>query len=196
MTNSPHQPDAEDRRRAAEQVANWLEAHGDAVFAYARRRVENEQAAEELVQETFVAALQNFHQFAGRSAPQTWLIAILRNKLIVHYRQRARSRQRSLDDEFGQVFDERGVWKIPVERWPVDPGETLNQQEFWRVFDDCLAKLPGPAAEAFVLRVLDGLDTEKICKALRISSTNLAVRLHRARMALRNCLEKNWFGDD
>ena len=196
MSEPPAQSDPVDRREAAAQIAVWLEEFGDAVYAYARRRVENDHVAEELVQETYMAALQNFNQFAGRSTPQTWLIAILRNKLIGHYRQRSRRRHLTLDEEVTETFDQRGIWQIPIGPWPQNPDQTLHQQEFWAAFDDCLAKLPGPAAEVFVLRVLDGLETENICKTLRISSSNLAVRLHRARLALRNCLQKNWFGGD
>ena len=196
MSDPPAQSDPTDRRHAASEVAAWLDRFGENVYAYARRRVESDHVAEELVQETFLAALQNFNQFAGRSTPQTWLIAILRNKLIGHYRQRSRRRQQSLDDETTEVFDQRGIWQIPVGSWPSHPDRTLQEEEFWQAFDDCLAKLPGPAAEVFVLRVLDGLETENICKTLQISASNLAVRLHRARLALRNCLQKNWFGGD
>jgi RNA polymerase sigma-70 factor (ECF subfamily) len=195
-----NQPDTQpepDRRHAGQQVAVWLDTYGEHVYAYARRRVESDQVAEELVQDTFVAALQNFEQFAGRSSPKTWLIAILRNKLIAHYRQRSRPREQALDeDPTAAMFDQRGVWRIPVGAWPRRPDDVLQQQEFWQAFDDCLAKLPASAAEVFVLRVLDGLDSENICKTLEISASNLGVRLHRARLALRNCLEHNWFGGD
>jgi RNA polymerase sigma-70 factor (ECF subfamily) len=197
MSDPSAQRDSGDHDSASEQLAAWLDALGDSVLAYARRRVENDQVAEDLVQETFVAALQNFEQFAGRSSPKTWLIAILRNKLIAYYRHRGRHRGMPLDQNATTGdFDQRGIWQVPVGPWPHRPDQVLEQREFWQAFDDCLSKLPAAAAEVFVLRVLDGMDSENICNALEISSSNLAVRLHRARMALRNCLEKNWFGGD
>ena len=197
MTDSPAPLDADNRRQAAETIAGWLDEHGEAIYAYARRRVEADQVAEDLVQDTFLAALQNYDRFAGRSSPKTWLIAILRNKLIAYYRQRSRRRQQSLEEnQRTNVFNSQGIWNIPVGNWPGRPDFVFQQQEFWQTFDDCLSKLPAAAAEVFILRVFDGLETENICKTLDISSTNLAVRLHRARMALRNCLEKNWFGGD
>ena len=197
MTKSPARSDSDDGRSAANQVADWLDSHGEAVHVYARRRVESEQVAEELVQETFLAALQNFDSFAGRSSPKTWLIAILRNKLINYYRERSRRRQQPLDLDVGdQCFNSQGIWKVSVGNWPRRPDQTIESQEFWQAFDDCVSKLPSSSAEAFILRVFDDLDTENICKTLDISTTNLAVRLHRARLALRNCLEKNWFGGD
>ena len=121
----------------------------------------------------------------------------MRNKLIAYYRQRSRRRQQVLEQDLQTpVFNAQGIWSIPIGNWPQRPDLVFQQQEFWQTFDDCLSKLPAAAAEVFILRVFDEMETENICKELEISSTNLAVRLHRARMALRNCLEKNWFGGD
>ncbi len=178
----------------------WLEQYGDEMYAHAVSRVESSQAAEEIVQETFLAALQNYAKFERRAAPKTWLVAILRNKIINHYRQRARRRSETVssgdDSPLGLPFDSHGIWNVPIGPWPRRPDEELQRREFWQAFDQCLAKLPPGIAESFVLRVLDGLDTENICKTLGISASNLAVRLHRARLALRDCLGKNWFGDE
>ena len=184
--------------QAREDVQAWLETHGDEVYAYAVGRVESESVADDLVQETFLAALKNHDRFEGRASPKTWLIAILRNKIIEHYRRRSRRRQQqeSIDDTTGSTFDEHGIWKIPVGGWPKRPEEHFQDAEFWQTFHKCLAKMPAAMADVFTLRVLDGLEVENICNTLKITSTNMAVRLHRARMMLRNCLGKNWFGDE
>ena len=178
-------------------VGGWLDEFGDALYAYALSRVESRDVADELIQESFLAAFRSFDSFQGKASPKTWLTAILRNKIIEYYRRRTRKRERQpLDDSFGDTFDDKGIWNVAVGNWPRQPDQVFQDQEFWQAFQQCLGKLPATAAEVFVLRVLDGLDTDNICKTLKISSSNMAVRLHRARVMLRNCLGQNWFGDD
>ena len=160
--------------------------------------MEHESVADDLVQETFLAAFKNHDRCAGRSSPKTWLIAILRNKIIEHSRRRSRKRDRepSLEDSSRGTFGNNGIWKVAIGPWPKSADESFQNQEFWDIFSDCLSKLPASLADVFTLRVLDQIDVENVCKTLEISSSNMAVRLHRTRIALRNCLEKNWFGDD
>ena len=197
-TNAKRPESHDDRDHAREELLQWLDEFGDEIYSYARARVESETAAEELVQETYLAALRNHAQFQGRSQPKTWLIAILRNKIVEHYRQRSRQRERqkSLSTEESLPFDTRGIWNTEVGKWPQRPDADLQNQEFWAVFEDCLSKVPASTASAFVLRVVDGTSTENVCKTLGITATNLAVRLHRARLLLRNCLGRNWFGEE
>lgn len=197
MENASPHADLPERSRDANEVAAWLEQYGDQLFAYARSRVPTDEDAEELVQETFVAAFQNRNQFEERSAVGTWLTAILRNKLMDRYRRKSKQAIAGSETLLDQLtFDDQGIWKITLGAWPKRPDRDLENQEFWQVFQRCLEKLPGNLAEVFVLRVLDGVSTEKLCKMLKVSPTNLGVRLHRARMALRHCLGKNWFGED
>ena len=198
MNNQPDPPASQPSEQARQDVLNWLQKYGDAIYAYAVGRVEHENVADDLVQETFLAALKNHDRFAGRSSAKTWLIAILRNKIIEHYRRRSRKRDReqSLEDSIRPTFGNNGIWKVSIGPWPKSADESFQNQEFWNIFADCLSKLPARLADVFTLRVLDQIDVENVCKTLEISSSNMAVRLHRARIALRNCLGKNWFGDD
>jgi RNA polymerase sigma-70 factor (ECF subfamily) len=183
-------------QRAAELEA-WLEQYGDQLFAYARARVADDHEAEELVQETFLAAFKNQDQFAGRASPGTWLTAILRHKLINHYRRESRRPTTSHETPIEEIlFDERGIWKVTLGAWPKRPEREMERAEFWQVFRNCLQKLPKRIAEVFVLRVLDDMSSEMICKELNVSPANLGVRLHRARLGLRTCLGKHWFGED
>lgn len=173
-----------------------MTVYGDDLYAYALGRVESSQVAEELVQETFLAAVKNHGQFQDRAAPRTWLLAILRHKLINHYRQRAQHPKKSLDDvERVDYFGKKGQWKEPPAGWPKQPDDQLENHELWDVFRKCLSRLPGPLAEIFVLRVLDEVKSENLCKTLKISASNFAVRMHRARLALRACIGKYWFGE-
>lgn len=177
--------------------AQWVEQHGDALFRFALLRVRDPHIAEELVQETFVAALQAQEQFAGRASERTWLIGILKHKIIDHFRRTARERLHD-DPEFNgaaeeDYFDSRGRWRIRPGHWAFSPDDVLERKEFWRILRTCLEHLPERLRQAFVLREIDGTESREICKLLEISSTNFWVMMHRARSQLRRCLEIHWF---
>ncbi|GAB4362265.1 MAG: sigma-70 family RNA polymerase sigma factor [Deltaproteobacteria bacterium] len=178
--------------------AGWLDAHGDALFRFALIRVRDRALAEDLVQETLLAAFRGREGFSGRSSERTWLVGILKNKIADHYRRAARENSR---DELllrealgGSPFDGTGRWKSGPSEWGTDPAALARQAGFLEQLRRCLSELPGAQADAFTLREVDGLGTREICKVLEITETNLWVILHRARMRLRACLEANWFG--
>lgn len=174
----------------------WLDRHGDALYRYALARVRDEALAEELVQDTFVAALAARSQFSGQASERTWLIAILKNKMVDHLRraQREEPLPDDVDSEemLDALFNHRGHWSLRPLDWG-HPDEALESQQFWRVFENCLAGVPVRLADAFFLREVDGLTAEEVCKVLDVSPSNLWVSLHRARMRLRLCLELQWF---
>ena len=193
---SAHEP-AENTTRS--DAVAWVEAHGDALYRYAVLRVRDADAAEDLVQETFLAALRGQAGFEGRSSERTWLIGILRRKIVDLVRERTK-RQEQVDGvtaagDAGGSFDAEGHWRQMPAKWPADPLRALQSREFWGVFERCLSRLPANLAETFCLRELDDLDSAELCKVLEISSSNMWTRLHRARMLLRQCLEQNWFAD-
>ena len=181
----------------------WVELHGDFLFNYAMTRLRDPTKAEDAVQETFLAALKGGKAFAGRSAEKSWLVGILKNKICDHYRRASREMPFTdlefySDEESGRFVAEgarKGAWihELGPGEWP-NPGESLDNEEFWQTFRDCSAKLPKSVATVFNLREVDELDSKGICSMLNISETNLWVMLHRARMALRRCLEINWYG--
>jgi RNA polymerase sigma-70 factor (TIGR02943 family) len=172
------------------------------LLRFARLQLRDAGAAEDAVQETMLAALTGSHRFESRSSYKTWLISILRNKIVDIIRGQSReSAATSLaDDEEGDalldqsLFDPRGHW-LPGARpanW-ADPEASFEQQQFWKVFEACLDHLPPKTARVFMMREFLGLETGEICKETGISSTNCWVVLHRARMGLRACLETRWF---
>ncbi|MCA9261899.1 MAG: sigma-70 family RNA polymerase sigma factor [Planctomycetales bacterium] len=181
----PERPDA----------AAWLRDYGDAMLSYAMRRVAALEVAEDLVQETLVAALRNHSDFAGEASLKTWLIAILRRKIIDHYRRSSRQSTASLDagSDPSRPFDDRGVWRELPSDWGPTPPERLESQEFMAILRVCIEKLGPTLGPAFEMRVLRELETEEICSLLDISPTNLSVRLNRARQAMRLCLDARWF---
>lgn len=178
--------------------ATWLDQHGDSLYRFALLRVRNPTTAEDLVQETLLAAWRAKDSFAGQAAERTWLIAILKNKLIDHFRRTGRETplpdMADTDDAIDALFIEHtDHWLHPPTTWS-RPDNALEQAEFWQVLQDCLAGLPARQAQAFTLTEVDGLSTEELCKALAAQPSNVWVMLHRARLRLRECLEQRWFG--
>lgn len=176
--------------------AEWVDRHGDYLYRYALSRLRDAEASEEVVQETFVAGLKNVDQYAGAGAERAWLLGILKRKIVDHVRLRSRAGSAQTadapDDLSESLFDNRGFWKIDPRIFGSDPSAALERREFWTAFRKCLDALPERQADAFVLREIDEKSSEEICKDLDVSSSNLWVLLHRARLRLANCMKGRW----
>ncbi len=170
----------------------WLEQYGDALYGYALDRLRRPHEAEDAVQETLLAALQARHTFQGRSEPGTWLLAILKRKLVDRYRAAARAPCDIAADDLDTWFDSHDHWRREPARWH-DPAAAAERSDFWQVVRRCLGRLPARMAEAFTLRTLDERTTADVCRELAISPGNLWVLLHRARLQLVQCLQVHWF---
>ena len=203
--NEPRPPLAAEDSPAASPLSDpeqWVELHGDYLFKFALARLRDPGRAEDAVQETFLAALKGGRAFAGRSAEKSWLVGILKNKIYDYYRQASRETSFTdlefYSDEESERFVPDGLFKdgwiheLGPQEW-ASPGATLDSELFWKTFRDCSSHLPANVATVFNLREVDGVASKEICELLKISETNLWVMLHRARMALRRCLENNWF---
>ena len=187
----------------ATDPARWVDEHGDSLFRYALGQVRDQAVAEDVVQETFLAALKARDRFTGRCSERTWLVGILKHKIADHFRRTSREcRAEPVDGlpfEEEELFSRVGPWAGHWTGaggpgpWGTDPHEVLEQGEFWAVLQGCLDELPPRLARAFWLREVEGATTEEICKVLDVSPTNLWVMLHRARMHLRRSLELKWF---
>lgn len=173
------------------------------LLRYARLHLRDPVAAEDAVQDTLVAALQAATTFRGSASLQTWLIAILRRKLIDQLRRGQReiaAADAGLDPDGGddngllnRLFEQNGHWAVRPAVW-ANPDVALEQADFYAAFEECVQGLPERTAQAFVLREVSGLEAAEICKELAISASNYWVLMHRARLRLRECLEKRWFG--
>ena len=188
-----------------ENPESWVDQYGDFLYHFTLARVKDPSIAEDLVQETFLAALKARKNFQGRSSTRTWLIAILKHKLVDHIRKRVREQTSDkIEDKFNAAandpadtsFNDKGDWRIRPSKWAVDPLKLYEQKEFMNVLYHCLGGLPKRQADAFLMREIDGFSTEEICKVLNISATNSWVMLYRARMWLRRCLENNWLNTE
>ena len=185
----------------------WLDQHGDYLYKYAHFRLRDASAAEDAVQETFLAAIKAYSKFEGRGSERTWLVGILKHKITDHFRKSIREApigETESEDgpEHAEFFTRTDGWDrhwnndyAPTE-WHSTPEQLVEQTDFWKVFNDCLSPLPARTASVFTLREVDGLTSEEVCELLQISANNLWVILHRARLHLRNCLERNWFKKD
>ncbi len=178
----------------------WLEEHGDILYACAMGRVHDEHVAEELVQETLMTAIERRATFEGRSTVRTWLVGILRFKVLQYFQQSSRRRE-TITDVIGpelveSQFTKLGKWKTDPQNWGQDPSNPPEVEELRGVLEQCLLKLPNRVAEAFLLVEQGEMACEQLGELLKATASNVYVMLHRARAALRKCLERNWFGDD
>jgi RNA polymerase sigma-70 factor (TIGR02943 family) len=175
---------------SAERIQSIAD-YADSLFKYAFPRVRDESTAEDLVQETLLAAIQNHGSFSGSSSVGTWLVGILKHKIIDHFRRSSWfiDMKEQAEDE---MFDEMGHWReqaIPGAWNETTPEDHLEQKELARVLKDCLAALPKHLLTIFAMREIEGLGREEICEILGLSSSNYWVMLHRARLRLRHEFE-------
>jgi RNA polymerase sigma-70 factor (ECF subfamily) len=181
-------------------IENQLAEHRAYLLRFARLQLRNEAWAEDAVSETLLAALSKPQAFGNRSQLRTWLVGILKYKVLDTFRHNAR--QVSLDasgDSDGEeeldalLFKADGHFAQAPAQWG-NPEQDLNSRQFFAVLEACTEKMPPALGRVFLMREWLELSSEEICKELALSSTNLYVQLHRARLRLRECLELNWFG--
>lgn len=180
--------------------SQWVERHGDALFSYAMLQLGNHEEAQERVQETFLAALQARLTFRGESTERTWLMGILKHKIIDQFRRRKRDASVTdpavVEKAMANIFSQKGYWKHEHKRSWEDHLDTESEYaEFLAALELCMGKLPDRMGEAFALREIQGLKADTICDILDVSATNLWTLLHRARALLRDCLDRNWFSE-
>ncbi len=178
-------------------VESWVEAYSDNLYSWALYKTGSKEIAEDLVQETFLAACESLDKFKGKSEPKTWLFGILNNKIADHFRKVYKT-QKINDEEnkvfFKKFFDESGNW-IKEERpqaWENDE-HLLDNEDFVKVLQVCLKELPDTWYSAIQLKFFEQKKGEIICQELQISTTNFWQILHRAKLQLRKCLQAKWF---
>lgn len=195
------------RQENTKQVGNlladtsFLEDIRKQMLRFATLQLGDGHLAEDAVQDALIGALKNATSFGGRAALRTWVFAILKNKIADTLRHKQRVvnassllREEDEDEDFSELFDRKGFWQ-PDER-PVawgNPEGSLREAHFWRVFEACLDGLPPKQARVFMMREFIELDAEEICVAVDLTTSNLHVLLHRARLRLRECLENKWY---
>lgn len=191
-------PSASVARPASSEPDRWVDEHADFLYRYALIRVRRREVAQDLVQETLLAALKGRSDFDGRSPERGWLCGIMKNKVCDYFRKLGRETSmtdlEALSGEFSEKFVDGGwIHVTGPKEWKPASDEVMHRAEFWATLRKCLGKLPERVAHVFVLREVDGISSKEVCEIAAVSESNLWVMLHRARMALRECLEVNWF---
>lgn len=195
------QPDLPMPSESAAQLTDLharIEALRPTLLRLAQLQLRNTAWAEDAVSETLLAALEGAQRFAGHSQFKTWVVGILKHKVLDQLRLRQREAQYDTDDD-GEVLEDLvfvpdGHFRTMPQTWDA-PAEALQQRQFFEVLEACMDALPGQIGRVFLMREWLELDTDAICQELHISSTNVWTMLHRARMRLRECLQLNWFGN-
>ncbi len=181
---------------AKSDPSEWVDRYGDYLFRYGMLRLRDRSTAEDLVQETFLAALKDRGAYSGNSSESTWMVGILKHKIADHFRRQAREAPLEDGDLREQPdpssFDRSGHWVSGPADWGGNPADLYREKRFLDQFKKCLAGLSPNQANAFTLREIEEADTAEICKVLNVTETNLWVILHRARALLRRCLETRW----
>jgi RNA polymerase sigma-70 factor (ECF subfamily) len=176
----------------------WVRKHSDYLYNYALYKVSDEETAQDLVQDTFMAGLKGQNSFKGNSSERTWLVSILKRKIIDHYRKSS-VRKTTVNTDFSSPFNADGVFKSHWSddgapgKWSIDKSHDLEKDEFQRILEYCLSLLPPHWRNVFHLKMMEECSGEEICKELDLTSSNLWVIIHRAKLKMRACMEKNWF---
>lgn len=178
------------------QPDKWVDEHADYLFNYAVGKVNDAEIAKDLVQETFIAGLNSAKNFKGDAAERTWLIAILKRKVIDYYRKiNSKKGKAEVRIQYSDQTDSEGDW---LEERVADPfikggDQEIENEELGLAIQNCIDKLPKKQSRVFTMKTIQGMSTEDICNELGINPSNLWVMIHRARTSLMGCLNQSWF---
>lgn len=174
----------------------WVERYADYLYNYAITRVDSQEMAKDLVQETFLSGVKGKDSFRGQAAERTWLVSILKRKIIDHYRKiNSAKGQKEVKMDFYEDGEKQGNWieeRVP-QSWGNDADRNFENAELKKALDHCIRSLPDKYRIVFTLKTIQHYETEEICNELGITPSNLWVIIHRARTQLRKCMEDNWF---
>jgi len=179
----------------SEKLKNWVNEFTQELYKWAYFKTSLAETAEDLVQETFLAAAEKLNTFKGDSSPKTWLFSILNHKIIDHYRKNVNKPVAIESNAISTYFDEDGSWqqeKRP-KNWQDEENHLLDDDDFQQILQKCLDALPEKWNTCVKLKYLTEKSGEDICQELGISPTNFWQIVHRAKLELRNCIESNWF---
>jgi RNA polymerase sigma-70 factor (TIGR02943 family) len=190
-----------DRNQETQNVEQWFRDHADGLYRYSLLRVGDQGKAEDLVQETFLAAFKSKDSYSGQSSVRGWLMGILKHKIADHFRKEFQDKNASQDygsnadissEEFGVLCWTKG---FGPRSWRDDPHRALEDKHFLEVVRKCLTELPDRLRNVFVLREIEDLETREIQEIVGAKSGYVRVMLHRGRVLLRACVERLWLKD-
>jgi RNA polymerase sigma-70 factor (TIGR02943 family) len=176
-------------------LSQWVEEYASGLYSWAYHKVSDAGCAQDLVQDTFLAAIENIDTFKGESSPKTWLFSILNHKITDYYRKKINQPVSINNQSLSIFFDEYGSWKHekrPVE-WHDEEKNLLDDPDFQQILEKCLNALPESWNICIKQRYLSKKSGRELCQELDITPTNLWQIMHRAKVQLRECVESNWF---
>lgn len=174
----------------------WIDAYSDYLFNYTISRVSDKEIAQDIVQDTFYAGLKSMKNFKGEASERTWLISILKRKIIDHYRKiNSKKGKAEVRMSYNTESDSEGDWleERVADSVGINAEDNIINEELGSAILNCLGKLPDKQALVFKMKTIQGYDTEVICNDLGITASNLWVIIHRARTAMADCMKNNWF---
>jgi len=175
-------------------IGIWVNEFSEDLLSWAARKVSDQELARDLVQDTFLAAVEKVDSFKGNSSPKTWLFSILNFKIIDHYRAKIKQPIRYDTQSISSYFTEDGDW-LPEKKpdvWKEEDGHLLDNAEFNDVLKDCIDALPEQWSLGVKLKYILDKKAKEICQELGVSTTNYWQIIHRAKLQLRDCIENNW----
>ena len=181
------------------QPDTWVDRYGNYLYAYAMSRLRNSETAADCVQDTFLAGIKALERFDGSRDIKFWLRGIMHNKIVDQIRKSIKENKVDIDTEDEALlesfwFKYSGIATTNPDPWQFNPRKAYDNTEFWEVFNVCIDKVKQPARQAFVLRMLEDMETKEVCKVMDITPNYLWVLLHRARQQLKVALEEKWTG--
>lgn len=199
MNNETPKEIKQNSKNESQNVEEWFRDHADGLYRYSLLRVGDQAKAEDIVQETFLAAFKSKDSFAGQSSVRGWLLGILKHKIADHFRKEFKDREAFQENDFDEVNANFGMlcWAkgLAPRFWSDDPHRAFEDKQFLEVVQKCLKELPSRLRKVFVLREIEELETREIQEIVGAKSGYVRVMLHRGRVLLRSCVERLWLKD-
>ncbi len=189
-------PNLSDQEKFTLDPNKWILLYADYLFNYTINRIDDEELAKDLVQETFFSALKSMKNYRGEASERTWLVSFLKRKIIDQYRKmNSKKGKAEIRVNFYEEGDKKGSWleeRVP-QTWNNEAETDIESKELGVALNHCIEALPYKYKVVFKMKTIDDIETEEICNELNITASNLWVMIHRARVQFRKCMEDNWF---
>ncbi len=162
--------------------------HEEKIYRLAMRFMRNEADAEEVLQETFLAAWRRIEGFKGESQFGSWLYRVAANTALMRLRSRRRHPEVSAEDLAAEALEDGALQASSGDDWSKRPDDQLQSEELRRHIQSAVDGLPAMYQTVFLVRDVEGLSTEETAEMLGITVPTVKTRLHRARLALRHAI--------
>jgi len=175
-----------------EDITSWVNNHSDDLYSWALYKTSSQEVAEDIIQDTFAAAVKSYEKFQRKSSPKTWLFTIANRLIIDYFRKKAKSNFVFLESDLIQNNFDNGAWKHQEGKGFTTDIALLDDPEFLEIYKLCLDKLPQRWKAIVISKYIELKDNKMICQEFEITQSNLWQIIHRSKLQLKNCLDSNW----